>query len=325
MIQYFDVFKDEDNRCFQLRTKTNSYTLEFDDPQRENIFLEVVTLLQREPSTSLKKIQNKLSNNHDKSKILDVLSILNEYELLPLKISLDLQKQNESPTHQPDIADKKQISDVILSIIGNGELTQVLLHTAKNQAFKKSQWYDYNHLTNEKIIEPIVSQSDFLLVDGNEWSPFHLELINQYALKYNKPWLYIPGLEDISMKIGPLFYGQETGCYHCLISRIKSNHDYPSFLESYEYYLRHHQKSSKPDLFPNADPAYHIIANLALLEVMKFFQEWALPATWRTLLSLDATSFKMTKHTLLKKPFCQVCKPQLAYHAAPWLEAITLK
>lgn len=38
MIQYFDVFKDEDNRCFQLRTKTNSYTLEFDDPQRENIF-----------------------------------------------------------------------------------------------------------------------------------------------------------------------------------------------------------------------------------------------------------------------------------------------
>ncbi len=326
MLQNFDVFKDENNNCFQLRTKTNSYALEFDDQERENIFLEVVAILQKDTSVSLKQLKAKLAKQYSEPKVIDVLKILDEYELLSVDMSIHLQDdQNDTGEYRPSKSDKKQVSDSILSIVGNGELAQALLQTAKSQSFKSSVLYPYNDLQHEHDIESIVNQSDFLIIDGNEWSPYHAELVNKHALKNNKPWLYVAGIEGVSMKIGPLFYGKETGCYHCLIGRIKSNHDYPLFLDSYERHLRDHKIGSKPDILPNADLMYYAIANLTLLEVMKFFQEWSLPVTWRTLLNFDAISFKITQHTLLKKPFCEVCKPSLEYHPAPWLELVTLK
>jgi bacteriocin biosynthesis cyclodehydratase domain-containing protein len=122
-----------------------------------------------------------------------------------------------------------------------------------------------------------------------------------------------------------LFYGKETGCYNCLISRIKSNHAHPTFLNSYEDYLRSNRKSSKPDITPNSTIIYNIIANLTLLEVMKFIELWSLPVTWRSVININITNLNSTKHNLLKKPFCEVCKPELLYNPSPWLEAITLK
>ena len=325
MLQNFDVFKDENNNCFQLRTKTNSYALEFDDIERENIFLEIVSILQKSASVSLKQLKTKLTKQYNEPKVIDVLKILDEYELLSVNMSMQLQDQNNTSEHRQNKSAKKQVSDSILSIVGSGALAQALFQTAKNQPFKKSILYPYNNLQNDHDIEQMIIHSDFLIVDSNEWSPYHAELINKHALKNNKPWLYIAGIEGASMKIGPLFYGKETGCYNCLISRIKSNHDYPLFLDSYERHLRDHKLASKPDILPNADLIYQVIANLALLEVMKFFQEWSLPVTWRTLISLDAISLKTTLHTLLRKPFCEVCKPALTYHPAPWLELVTLK
>lgn len=318
MIQYFDVFKDDQNGCFQLRTKTNSYALEFDDPEKEQIFLEAVSRFQNNSGISLNELQIDLANSYDRAKIIEVLKILDEHELLPIELT----------THVNEITNsiKSVINDQALFIVGNGKLAQVLLQASQTLNFKNIQLYSYDQLTNENEIENLVLQSDFFLVDGNHWSPYHTELINHYALKHHKPWLYIPGVENTVMKIGPLFFGQETGCYHCLISRVKSNYDYPSFLDSYEHYLKHHKKGAKPDLsLPHLDLAYQLIASITLLEVSKFLEQWALPATWRSLISVDSHSLQVLKHPLLKKPFCEACKSHLAYHAAPWLESITLK
>jgi bacteriocin biosynthesis cyclodehydratase domain-containing protein len=164
-----------------------------------------------------------------------------------------------------------------------------------------------------------------LFRSANDWAPYYIEKINLYALKYNKPWLYIGGIEEISIKIGPLFYGKETGCYNCLISRIKSNHEYPEHLQSYETFLRENKIASKPDIVPNVNIIYSIIASLTMLEVMRFIEEWSLPVTWRTLIVLNIFDYDLSKHTLLKMPFCEACKPKLEYNPAPWLEEITLK
>lgn len=321
MLQNFDVFKDEINNCFQLRTKTDSYSLEFDDPEKEAIFLEVVNLISNNPDITLKKLQRGLKKKYNESKIIAVLQVLYESELLSPNMSSSLQTGED--TSEEVSVDEKMANTI--SIIGSGALANTLWKTAQSQSFKNSILYNYNDLTEDSKIESVVSQADFIIVDGNEWSPYHIELVNQYCLKHNKPWLYVSGVEGIAFKIGPLFYGKETGCYNCLISRIKSNSDYPSFLNSYENYLKRKQQPAKPDILPNSDLIYNTIANLTLLEVMKFFLAWSMPVTWKTVLSFEITTFNMTKHTLLKKPFCEVCKPILEYNPAPWLELITLK
>jgi Ca2+-binding EF-hand superfamily protein len=66
MIDTFDVFKDESNGCFQLRTKTNAYALEFDDPEKEQIFLKIVDDIQKNPGISLQKIYSFFSGKSER-------------------------------------------------------------------------------------------------------------------------------------------------------------------------------------------------------------------------------------------------------------------
>lgn len=321
MIEHFDVFEDQENDCFQLRTKTTSYALEFDSEEKEQIFLRVVEEIKKQPEIALKSLKNKVQNGNNEAQVIDVLSTLNEYGMLPYGMAAEF-GDSENGQMAYVSSDRKGIAETVLSIFGDGDIAQKIQTIASAQAFKEIRIYSYE---KAKDIEPIVSSSDFVIVDANTWSPFHLEWINQYALKYNTPWLYVGGIEEFSIKVGPLFYGRETGCYHCLISRIKSNHEYPEFLGAYENYLREHQRASQPDQIPASHVIYEIVASYAVLEVVKFFEEWSLPATWRKVVNLEIATLNTSKHTLLKKPFCEVCKPELEYNPAPWLEAVTLK
>lgn len=321
MIEDFDVFKDDKNNCYQLRTKTNSYSLEFDDEEKETIFLKIVSHLKQKGNLTLRELKQKVRTKANESTVIDVLKILDEYNLLSFEFSKELKYKDDVSEHRysPNL---KQISDFILCIFGEGELTSKIEKQALIENFKDINVCLYS---DDFDIENAVAKSDFLIVDATRWSPFHIDLINKSALKHNIPWLYVGGIEETSIKIGPLFYGKETGCYNCLISRVKSNHEHPTFLTSYEDYLRKNKQSSKPDIIPSNGLIYNIIANLTLLEVVKFIEEWSLPVTWRSILNFNITNLNLTKHKLLRKPFCEVCKPTLEYNPSPWLEAVTLK
>lgn len=308
MIENFDIFRDEQQNGFQCRTKSDSYLIEFDDSEKEEIFLEIVAEIQNKPSITLKKILKKVKNSTNEAKVLSVIKTLEDYGLF----SPDYQGQSLEP----------QTVELALAVFGQGPITDKIVNQALAENFAKVSSYAY---TADVDIEKIVTEADFLVVDANEWSPYHVESINKFALKHNKPWLYVGGIEETSIKVGPLFYGKETGCYNCLISRIKSNHEYPEFLNTYEEFLRKNKRGAKVDSLPSADTIYNIVANIALLEVMKFVQGWSLPDTWRCLICVDIMNMNMSKHTLLKVPYCDVCKPKLDYNPSPWLEAITLK
>ncbi|RXQ96651.1 hypothetical protein EO244_03220 [Ancylomarina salipaludis] len=322
MIDKFDVFKDEANNCFQLRTKSNAYALEFDDIEKEAIFLKIVESIQGKPSISLKQIRGLFEKNTD-PKVTEVLNTLNDYGFLPIPTSMELVEKNNN--EQTTDSNYNTLEKIDIGIIGEGPLFEMLSKRASSIHFSKIVKKNYSELKNAEDIEKLIHSVDFIIVDANQWSPFHLELINKIALKNEKPWLYVGGLEEISLKIGPLFYGKETGCYNCLISRLKSNHEYPEMLTAYEAYLHERKIASKPDLFPSLEILYGLVSDLVLLEVAKFYESWSLPLTWRTVLSFDIMNYQMTQHSLLKKPFCEICKPELEYNPSPWLEAITLK
>lgn len=322
MIDKFDVFKDEANNCFQLRTKSNAYALEFDDTEKETIFLKIVESIQEKPSISLKQIRGLFEKATD-PKVTEVLNTLNEYGFLPVLTSMELVgKENNDQTKKTNYNALEKIN---LGIIGAGQLFEILSKRTSTAHFNKIIKKNYSELKSAEDIEKLIHSVDFLIVDANQWSPFHLELINKIALKNEKPWLHVGGLEEVALKIGPLFYGKETGCYNCLISRLKSNHEYPEMLTAYEDYLHERKIASKPDLFPSLEILYGMISDFVLLEIAKFYESWSLPLTWRTVLSFDIMNYQMTQHSLLKKPFCEICKPELEYNPSPWLEAITLK
>ncbi|QZT35889.1 TOMM precursor leader peptide-binding protein [Halosquirtibacter xylanolyticus] len=318
MMNKYDIFKDETHQCYQLRTKTQTYLLEFDEEEKEKIFLDIVQELQNKPSLNLKALKGKLSKTHqDDAKILEVLSILKEYQLLSYEMMTDLDPTSTEAEYIPNGTHDKK-----LAIIGEGDITDKIKRLAKEHKFKSIKTFDYSP---KQKIENIINEFDFILVDASHWSPFHLEQINKFALKSHTPWLFIGGIEEMSLKIGPLFYGKETGCYECLISRYKSAHDYPDYLSSYETHLKTHQKGSVREQIPNMLIAENIIANIAMTEVLNFFDTWALPNTWRNIIDINFMTLQSEHHALLKKPYCESCKPELKYNTAPWLEPITLK
>lgn len=322
MINNYDVFKDDTLNCYQIRTKTNSYSVEFDDSESEKIFLLIIDYLNKDENTTYLTLKKSIKG--DETKILDVLSLLNEYGLLSSNISIELDKSDKDKSFdQWKISgNKKMINEAVVSIFGIGYLTDQIEKLISKENFSKVKKYAFNTDVN---IEKITIESDFIIVDASHWSPSDIEIINEFTIKHNKPWLHIGGIEGYAFKIGPLFYGDRTGCYNCLISRILSNHDFPEFLISYKNYLTTNNKSSKRDIIFDEELYCNILANLTVLELKKYFNEWSLPTTWRTVLKIEIVDFSVSKHKLLKKPYCEVCNPQILYNSSPWLEAITLK
>lgn len=310
-----DIFKDNDNLCYQVRTKTASFAIGFDNENKEAIFLKIVKEIQRKPKITLKELKKKIVNN-DEDTVIEVLTNLEENQLLPSHIRVSHEKEDNF------ISSNNTLKKAKLTIIGEGKLAIKLYNLARKSQLKEVDLLNSN---NELKLELTIKQSDFIIVDANNWTPYQIELINKIALKYNKPWLHVGGIEGDSLKIGPLFYGQSTGCYNCLISRIKSNNEHPTFLHSYENYLRENKISSQEDIIPNAELFMNIIANIALVETMKFIIEWSLPTSWRTVLNINIFNMSFAKHRLLKKPYCEICNPKLEYNTSPWLETITLK
>jgi bacteriocin biosynthesis cyclodehydratase domain-containing protein len=309
-IENFDIFKEKSSNQYQLRTKSDVFLIEFDDKEQENIFEDIISIVKKEPKKKSLNFKKLLKQKHNESKVINVLKLLDSYSLIRynydhVEIAYPFLNKN-------------------LSVFGQGETVNKLITIALDKGFR-SNAYPYNEELDELNIETIIKNSDFLLVDASEWSPLHIEIINEKALKYNRPWIYIGGIENDIFKIGPLFYGKETGCYNCLINRIKNNAEHLTYLNSYENFLKRNQRGSKPNIVPSFYRiVYDIIANLTILEVMNFFEDCTIPPTYRCLIEINYMTLEVTKHELLKMPYCEICKPQLQYNNSPWLDSISL-
>lgn len=44
MLANYDIFKDEDNNCYQIRSKTSTFVVVFDEEVSEKIFLKIVEM-----------------------------------------------------------------------------------------------------------------------------------------------------------------------------------------------------------------------------------------------------------------------------------------
>lgn len=316
----FDIFKDENLGFHQVRTKSFILTISFDDNEKEAIFNKIVSIAKTLSNPSVKYIRSKLSNSFDDSKVIEVLYNLKQNGLLEENIELPY-NENGSVTESCLYQGVKPLNQCAITIYGDSPLANKICEIAKDNHCKRVVLKKFHN----PILQEDIINSDFIIVDACCWSPHHIENINHYALKHNKPWIYIGGLEEDSIMVGPIFHGKESGCYKCLVSRIRSNSEYPDLFTSYELYLKKNQIASKPDSAIHYSLVINLIAVLSFIEVTKYIEGWAIPSTWRTVLKLNVHNMELSKHSLLKVPYCEECKPQLEYNVSPWLEAITLK
>jgi len=319
-ITSFDVIKDDVNDVFQVRTKSNVYLISFDEPEKKELFHLFCTLVQNQ-STTYQNVYKQLTDQYDKAKVLDVLSELKEYELLPREVATlafgDDGTSAESTNHLARF-------EKSVLFIGGDLLGKPFLEKASREGYKK-----VTHLNRDKAdfeaIETGMAAADFVIVDGYEYSPNLLKLINDIAIRLDKPWLLVGGIEGTELNIGPLFYARETGCYECLRRRRASQDDAIAFNKVYRDHLIENNRNGAPDQFIDNGILIDLTLNYVFLEVSKYLAEWSVPETWKAMLLIDLFSYKMTKHHLLKVPYCESCNPAVRHNLAPWLEAVTLK
>ncbi len=328
MFKDLDIFYDDDNRCYQLRTKGVSYIIEFDDDAKTAVFESLIAKV-RDSDRSLIEIARGLEAKHGKDLIVEVLSTLSEYDLVGYE---DLSEVNEYTGKSEATTSGAQGAAVPsmscetnrVLVIGDGKISVAIAKKLRGEDYAEVRHHTIDEMAGEQL-NALLEEFDFFVLDGSHWNPAFTERFNVLALEHKKPWLFVGGIEEINIKVGPLFYGKQTGCYNCLIQRIKSNSAHLNYFESYERHLRKNGSSGKPDQLPQNDLFLELGASMAALEVGKFFTLWSVPVTWRAFVSLNAMTYGTTKHSLLKVPFCKVCKPQLQYNPAPWLEPITLE
>jgi len=319
----FDIFFDEFNSLYQVRTKSNTTIIEFTDTEKENIFKEIILLYASQNKHSLLSFQKKLKGV-DSFKLMDVVKELQACDVLNHEnFESDEPQVQDYPVHTTQ-REYLSVTGVTLSYLGEKDLGKIIKETALKNRFEKVKNYILSEL-NEDYIRKIINESDFFIVDALEWNPEKMNFINQYALKKNKPWLIVEGTNfGGKFSMGPIFHGKYTGCYNCYKSRLNSNDEFHSYNQAYENYLTKNNLSAKPDR--NITPATReMAASIIITDITKYLEGWYPPEMWKGSILLNPSNYQLERHEFIKAPLCATCKPSLDYNQAPWFESVTLK
>ncbi len=325
MLHNFNVFEDKVNGVFQVRTKTDVYVIEFQDEEKTELFKAFAELSEKDPDISFGNIIKKFEKKYSKETIYSVLEELDSYSFLSYQNADELHKAigRNASENKYGTYDTSKVTQI--TFIGQKELGSLFVNKAAKYGFEGVKSIEITPDLREPQIRKLLNESDFLVVDGHHWNPAFLEEFNELAVETNTPWLHIGGIEGSNIKIGPIFLGEECGCYNCLKLRIDSHNDFLAYGTEYENYLKQGRLTSKPDRMQGYEVMLDMIASYAVLETSKYLHSWSVPETWKAYVSIDVFSYNVQKHHLLKVPFCEVCQPQLEYSPAPWLEPVTLR
>lgn len=303
----FDIFFDELQGVYQVRTKTDVTLIEFSSEIQEAIFLRIA---ERAKTGHIPTPKELLSLGQWTE--VDILDVFQD-----LRSSGILQDPPLSNIPQPLLG---------YTIIHFGEeaLGARLLERASHYNLYIKDSLPLDKLSYETIENYFIG-NNLIIVDALRYNPQVMQWINDLAILHQKPWLLIEGfIPSGFFSIGPLLYPPLTGCYNCFLDRLQSNDPYYKYAEGYRRFLLEEKSSSKADAL-DSPALLDIAVAIALSDSQRYlFDSWETPETWRSALMLSPRDYSIKRQRLHRNPLCSTCRPQLQHSPAPWLEPITL-
>jgi bacteriocin biosynthesis cyclodehydratase domain-containing protein len=307
----------------------------FSSDEEQDIFEEILSKLQTDKPEKMSVILDALYEKYPKEKVYNVVNELNEFDLLEDESIYEVYASNLGPqlsfwslnAGAPNALTAKETQERIrttnLAVLGSGVSQQLIADKAKISGFENVLQVSISEKTDEAEVRSIIENCDFFIYDADEWNPHFLELVNKTAFEFDKPWILFNGIVDLKASVGPLFKGRETGCYNCLMSRIKSNMEFIPYFNEFEKHLADNKKSGARQGAPIV--LYDMAASICIMEALKYITEWAIPILYKNFITINAMGLEVKVHPFLKAPVCDVCTPNIEFNPAPWLEPVTLK
>lgn len=330
----YEIFEDKKHGIYQIRNGSDVISAEFTNEDERQIFNTIINGLTKQSPDNLENLINTLHKEYSKEKIYNVINQLKDFDLLEedhlyemfqrdLEVQLSFWSLNSGAPNAISAKEtQSRIKDAKLLLLGNGLSLNLLEGKAKISGFENIYLFDISQKLEEQVLVNLIKNSDFLIFDADRWNPYLLDLVNRTAIDHKKPWILFRGIENMKISIGPLFVGKETGCYNCLMSRIKSNLEFIPYFNEYEKHLINNKMLSQRQGAPIV--LYDIAASICVFETIKYITEWTIPILYKNIMTINAMGFETKLHPFLKSPVCSVCSPNLEFNPAPWLEPVTL-
>lgn len=314
-MENYDVFEMEDN-SYQIISGDESFKVEFDDENQKEMFLEFINTKPK----NYKSLINMFLKKYDKTIIYSFFNDLKSSGIIFYEDNDYLMKGSFFEINKDDTYSIMLVKKS-LGYISFGD-SSVYSEIKKTKLGDMASFFD---LSKRKIenMESFIKNNDFIVYDASRYNPNDIHEFNSLAFKNKKPWLLVQGVIGSKAYIGPLFYGEETGCYNCYSKRVNSLRSYLVENKQYKDWLISNNKYSKPS---NQDSSYHaLVASFVSIEIKKFLLDLSFPNTYGNLITFDFDIYQVNLHPLHKLPFCPVCYEDVEFSRAPWLSPVTLK
>nr|MDJ0680746.1 TOMM precursor leader peptide-binding protein [Xenococcaceae cyanobacterium MO_167.B52] len=144
-------------------------------------------------------------------------------------------------------------------------------------------------------------EGDLTVVLTDDYLHPNLDEFNQQALKTKTPWMLVKPLGTI-LWIGPLFYPDKTGCWHCFAQRWRDNRPIAEFVSRY--------KDITTPLMPPlgfSAATVQTALTMAATEVFKWIVRKSNQRLEGNLITYDTLTMQTQDHILVKRPQCPSC------------------
>jgi bacteriocin biosynthesis cyclodehydratase domain-containing protein len=150
--------------------------------------------------------------------------------------------------------------------------------------------------------------------------PELLKSVNEISQKSETPLLHcrVHGVEAI---VGPLVIPKLTACLQCWDLSLKRNYDYYHDYLAWERWATSDNKNQR-SRGGRLSPFIEMIAGMVVVEAGKQLSAFYEPATYGSFITVNALTFEVMPHEVLKLPRCPACRSDAGkYSFSVWRES----
>lgn len=161
-------------------------------------------------------------------------------------------------------------------------------------------------LDTDENVQKAVESSDFILCALDPGQSSTIYKLNRVCLALKKDWLVCQSA-GTEVSVGPLIIPEETACFLCLKMRMVACAEVPEDEFAFQRYFdrhKHDDSATRENLVFGANLA----GQLAALETLKYFSQALQRTTQGRIAVVDLLDLTITKHMVLRKPWCPACQ-----------------